>query len=1134
MTNNGIKTEYARLQDRLGEVRREQLKVRARRGLYLFSGTFFLLVVVVTFAEALGHFSVPVRTALFLVTVAACLGFMGWFLGPSVARWLGLIPGPDDDALAGLVGRHFPGVRDRLLNAFQLVRSSSAEQKVRTSDALVEAAFRQVNQDVKDLDFLAVVNREPSRRAGKLALILAGVALVPILALPVSMGSGFNRLLHFSTSFASPAPFLLQVSPGDREVVKGESVEIEVRASGKKKPAGVELFLLPEGQEAPDRHELEPGPDGVFRYSVPSLRRTTTYFVQAGSVESPEFVLTVVDRPVIRTFRVKLQPPRYSGQREYVLDENIGDVSALAGTRVNVEATCNKDLASAALVFGSGDSLSMNIEGTRIGASFLLKKTDTYRFALRDVKGIANADPITYSLKALPDAYPRVMILEPEGNVNLGDNMILPMLVRLSDDFGFTRLRLAYRLARSKYEQPSETFSFIDIPLPSRRSTEVDVPYVWKLASLNLVPEDVVEFYVEVFDNDQVTGPKSARSRSLLARLPSMEEVFAQADKVQEQAVEDLKEALREANDIKKSLDDVNRELKKQNLKQPDWQQKKKVEELLKRQEEVRKKVEQVTKSLENMTSQLDRQQVLSPETMQKYMELQKLMQELDAPELMRAMRKLNEAMRNMPPDQVRKSLENFQFNEEMFRKSIERTMELLKRIQIEQKVDEVTRRTEELAKKQEDVRKKTEQSQSQEELNKRAEEQKRLDKELQELAKQMQELVKRMSEFPDEMPLQDMKDAQAQANLMQMSQQMRQAAGMCQGGKKSSAAQMQRQMEQQLRELQKRMKNIKKKMRSMQQQQVLNAFRKALQQMLSLSQRQEELKNKTQSLPANSQQFREMAERQQRLMEQLARIAEDMMELSKKTMAVTPEMGRQMGKAFQMMESARKSLENRSTKSAGQQQGGAMAALNDAAKKIAQSMQASRQGKGMPSLMQQLQQMASRQQGINSMTQKLGRGKLSPEQMMQLQRLVAEQQAVQKTLEQLQQEARKSVEGERILGDLDRIRKDIQEVLSDMRNADINPETIENQERILSRLLDASRSTRTRDYEKRRESRTGTDVVRRSPGEINAEERASRLQRDLLRAMEEGYSGDYEALIRQYFEALQKLSTGADPNSPQ
>jgi predicted acetyltransferase len=106
-----------------------------------------------------------------------------------------------------------------------------------------------------------------------------------------------------------------------------------------------------------------------------------------------------------------------------------------------------------------------------------------------------------------------------------------------------------------------------------------------------------------------------------------------------------------------------------------------------------------------------------------------------------------------------------------------------------------------------------------------------------------------------------------------------------------------------------------------------------------------------------------------------------------------------------------------------------------------------------------------------------------------------------------------------------------MKEVVNNLQQNNVNPETIKKQERILSRLLDASKSMRERDYEKKRKAETGTQITRKSPDEIdlNSLEGKDRLREELLKALEEGYSKDYQELIRKYFEELEKT----DGNTP-
>jgi hypothetical protein len=145
-------------------------------------------------------------------------------------------------------------------------------------------------------------------------------------------------------------------------------------------------------------------------------------------------------------------------------------------------------------------------------------------------------------------------------------------------------------------------------------------------------------------------------------------------------------------------------------------------------------------------------------------------------------------------------------------------------------------------------------------------------------------------------------------------------------------------------------------------------------------------------------------------------------------------------------------------------------------------------------------------------------------QQAAEMARLAGEQGMVRKSLEQLAKEAANAGQLSKILGDLNRIAQDMREVQTDLAQGNVNPETLRKQERILSRLLDSQRSARERDYEKKRKSESGTNITKRSPGNIDVttQEGRTRLRQDLLKAMEEGYSRDYEEVIKKYFEALE------------
>jgi DNA-directed RNA polymerase specialized sigma24 family protein len=94
---------------------------------------------------------------------------------------------------------------------------------------------------------------------------------------------------------------------------------------------------------------------------------------------------------------------------------------------------------------------------------------------------------------------------------------------------------------------------------------------------------------------------------------------------------------------------------------------------------------------------------------------------------------------------------------------------------------------------------------------------------------------------------------------------------------------------------------------------------------------------------------------------------------------------------------------------------------------------------------------------------------------------------------------------------------------VAEMERSGASQETIDRQKRILSRLLDAQRSLRRRDYKRDRRSTPGEAYAREAPGALPEDlTKATReLREDLLRAMQRDYPAEYRELIRAYFEGL-------------
>lgn len=1119
----GIESAYYEIINKLEQFRKKEFKVLAAYGLQvallLALSAFFIFSMIEAFANS----SSIVRSIFFIIfALISFTSLVVLFVIPMLKQFK-IIGKADYYSTAKKVGEKFPEVKDELLNALQL---SSIKDNQLYSSNLIGAAFNRVYEKVKNISFDSAISFERAKKL--LAYFTAASVVVLLLYLTIpGLKAASYRLINFNKEFIPPPKFVFEVSPGNTEITKGQDVTIKVRVVGEKPK---EVLLASKDIDETDFNKQKLADDSLGNYIFErrSVRHTFTYYVTAENISSDEFTIKVIDRPAIKSLEVTITSPSYS-KTPPVQQRDNGNVNALIGSSINMEVIASKELSKAKLLFEDTTSLEMKTTNAKATLNFKVKKDNNYKIILYDEKGNENLSPITYSIKTLYDAFPQIEIIAPNRDVALANDNRLPLLVKISDDYGFAKLLLHYKLTASRYEPPQEQFTSFEIPI-SKNEKEIDVPYVWNLSRMALGTDDVISYYLEIFDNDNVSGPKSSKTSEFRIRVPSLDEILAKADDVQQNAQEELIKTLKEAQELKETLDKINQEMK-QDKRELTWQEKEKIENALNKFEDLQNKVEDISKQLGKMQNELQQNNLLSKETLQKYIELQELFEQMTSEEMKKAMEQLRNRLNEFNRAQTQQDLQNLKLDEEMFRKSIERTLNLLKRIQIEQKVDEMLKRTEQLAEKLEQLEKQTSESDlsKQQEKNELTEKQNQITKDLERFEKEMKELSDKMKSL-DDMPNEQMDKAMDEFEQQDNQELSEDAMKNLMQNQKQMAQQKQMQMAKNMQKMNQMMKDLQQAMMQRNQMQTFTDMMKILDNLLTLSKKQEELKKESQNLNPNSSKFNENAQQQNNLSKSLDNILSQMSDLSQKTFAITPEMGKAMGDAKRRMQESIQAMQNRNGNMALNNQGEAMKSLNEAATMMKSSMESMMQGGGqggMMSLMQQLQKMSGMQMSLNNLTQMLQQGmqgQLTPQQQAELQRLAQQQQLIQKSLEQLQNEARQSGQSKKLPANLESILKQMQEVVTDMKTERLNDELVQKQERILSRLLDAQRSINERDYEKERESFTGQNINRKSPAEINlSTERGKDLIRDELnKAGREGYSKDYENLIRKYFEALQ------------
>jgi len=1120
-------------------LRRAAFGTRLRAGLFGVVAAVLALTLFVTILEAVFRLPEEGRWILLGLWAVGSLAALGYGLLWPVAQCV-LVPS-SDERLASHYAERMPSIRDRVLNALQLLRR--VDNREGYSVDLILEAGRDVAEDLKPINPRDLPDRKPVRLFGRAFLASGVLAALMFLIFGGPLISAGNRVLHADEEFAPPPPFTLSIEPGSCTVLRGDSLAVTVTATGNV-PDEVILERLERGKVATEPVILRDHGENRFRYTYRGVATSFSYWAHAGRVETERYEVTVRELPAVRSLSVRLTAPAYTGLGEQLLEENIGDISALFGTTARLRIAATKPLKDASIEVFEGTSplvseearepsttIPLDVAGFKASGELKIHKSGYYRIRLLDAEDLANRDPILYRVIARPDEVPVVSLVEPARDLDVAAGVLIPIVCEATDDFGFTRMALRYHRT-STFEPdtgatPLSSFEKMDLAYQYQGRAEIRSEYNWDLTPLDLLPEDQVEFFVEVWDNDALTGPKRAESVRRVLRFPSMQEIFdaqENAEKARRISLQDLLDRSRElGEEIDRTLEEY------KSNPEMSWERKQELQQMIEEQQAMAQMLEDIAEALERSAEQMEARALFSPETLQKHAELQKLIQEVITPEMREALRKLQEAMEQANENQIRQAMENFSLTQEQFEAALDRMLNILKQLQVEQKMDEITRRLDELANRQENLNQ-CQESSSPKDADKLAAEQERLAEEMRDIEKQSAALEELMKEIPNT-PKEEMADynrEMEQANLPQEMQQNAEGLSQCQA---SSCKKRGRKISRQLTGMANRMRNMKKQMVQQQLAEIRERLEKARDEILRLSERQEALWDDTKSLPSTSPQLPHVGEEQQDLSAALDRISSALAELAQRTLFVGPRISAAMWTASMKMNQVMGATQSRDPRTAAHYQRQAMAALNNALQEVNSSSSscnsACNSASGMNEMCNKAGQMAGQQMSINQSTEPFlmdegNPGVLSVGQQAALRRLAEQQGALAKAAEQLAAEAAAS---RQTLGRLGDVGKEMREIAQDLHDRNVTYRTRERQERIVSRLLDFQRSAREREFKPQRRAQTGVDVVRASPPPVSPEAGKDQLREDLLRALESKFARDYEVLIRQYFDALGKLN---------
>ncbi|MEO0530391.1 MAG: hypothetical protein AAF266_07400 [Planctomycetota bacterium] len=326
------------------------------------------------------------------------------------------------------IERESPELKNSLLNLLQL-RGNRGTAAVR---ATLERQAAERLASAGD----APIDHTPLVRVARLLLAIVAVIGVYVVASPKDFFASAGRVLAPWAEIAAPSRVrITELSPGAIELAQGERLNVSARVTGLEEGELVELVYTTADGRAVDRRVPMRSASGGQQYTValPSgsgstaalgLQGDLTYRLEAGDARTPTYRVEVMTAPTIAPTSVRYDYPAYTGYSTREV-EGVGDLRAVEGTRVTINAAANLPIDSAQIDLNADGrpDARMRVEGDTATGVLILRRSEaggspeSYVLRFTSIDGQANNDPPQYRIEVIADLPPETEIRQPEETV---------------------------------------------------------------------------------------------------------------------------------------------------------------------------------------------------------------------------------------------------------------------------------------------------------------------------------------------------------------------------------------------------------------------------------------------------------------------------------------------------------------------------------------------------------------------------------------------------------------------------------------------------------------------------------------------------------------------------------------------
>ncbi len=1113
---------FDRLIDQIDAFIRKFYKNQMIKGLILFLGVFLLSFLLTTTLEYFGHFGSITRAVFLFSFLTLNAGIFIQFICIPLLKLYSFGSRINRLQASEIIGKFFPSISDRLKNTLQLNESLSANEG---NLELIRASVVQRSSELSVVPFGDAIKFGDNRKYVKYVLPIFVVFVVVGVAAPSLFKQGTERVLNYSKEFKPIAPFQFILDEHQHIVEEGKDLELSLRLKGSELPDHV--YLISEN----GKFLMTRTAKNRFVGTIKKPKRSGSFYFEANDFESDSYGLVVFGKASIGRFSAKIHYPEYLERADETI-ENAGDMILPEGTQVEWNIV-TKNTASTVFKF-NGQTERFSASGFRVAKKLLNNsKLELYL----SNKHQAKIDSSETTIEVIKDAFPAIQVEETKDSVADG---VRYFNGNISDDHGLKALNFVYAIVSEDGKRKENKLSVRKV-----FGSELPFDFAVDFRRENVTLNDRIEYYFVVSDNDGVNGSKSTRSQVYTYKLPSLDELNEKREEDQQNSRDELNDLVKKAQEFQKRVDKLKKEA--MNTKSNDWNKLNQVNQLKEEQKSMLESLEQLQKQMEQSVQEKDQLSEMDKELLEKQEMIEKLLEELMDDELRKLLDDLEKLMEKNDKEELKEKLDDLEQSSEDMKKQLDRSLEMLKRLQVNEKIDDIEKELKELAQEQEKLKKEIENDQLTKE--KSVEKQEKLNKKFEEIKNDLQQMKELNKSLEDPM---EMGDTEAQEN--KISEDMNESKESLDGAKKKKASEKQQSASDEMKGLAEQLDQMQQQANQQQEEEDMNLLRNILESLMILSFDQEDLMRRFQKIQDTDPAYRRYGRKQRSIVDDTKIVRDSLYALAKRQPKIASFIDKELNTIKENHDLCMDDIDEHRKRDVSIRQQTVMTSYNNLALLLNESLQSMQQqmqskapgsgscnkpgGKGSPKpgnsmkpgdmkqmLKKQLEQMQKGPSpGGNKPGEKPGGSKPGGEQGMnmlglgnkEIAKMAAEQTAIRQRLEQLRNELNKEGQGKG--NQLNPLIKELEQQEKDLINKRFSNEMIKRQQNILTRLLESEKALMERGFEEKRESKSGKNINYSNQIRFEEYNRQKLKQIELLRPVDPVYKKYYKDKANEYF----------------